>query len=91
MSVTGQIKYKTGLDSFLTIPGILHVPYPYPCVAREDLKHVLTTQYRLSAWITCRTEGVKDSGAGREGLRYAIEEMTEKHFLLLTHRLQRRE
>jgi len=30
LSVTGQIKYKFGLDSFLAIPGVLHVPYPYP-------------------------------------------------------------
>jgi acyl-CoA reductase-like NAD-dependent aldehyde dehydrogenase len=27
--------------------------------------------------------GVKDSGLGREGLRYAIEEMTEPHLLVL--------
>jgi 4-aminobutyrate aminotransferase-like enzyme len=30
LSVTGQIKYKFGLDAFLAIPGVLHVPYPYP-------------------------------------------------------------
>ncbi|MBI4278405.1 MAG: aspartate aminotransferase family protein [Armatimonadetes bacterium] len=29
LAVTGQIKYKWGLDTYLTVPGILHVPYPY--------------------------------------------------------------
>ena len=27
--------------------------------------------------------GVKDSGEGREGVRYAIDEMTEKHLLAM--------
>lgn len=31
--------------------------------------------------------GVKDSGAGKEGLRYAINEMTEPRFLVLSHDL----
>ena len=30
--------------------------------------------------------GVKDSGLGREGLRYAIEEMTEPKFLVMNLR-----
>jgi glyceraldehyde-3-phosphate dehydrogenase (NADP+) len=30
--------------------------------------------------------GVKDSGAGREGLRYSIEEMTERKLLMLNLR-----
>jgi acyl-CoA reductase-like NAD-dependent aldehyde dehydrogenase len=30
--------------------------------------------------------GVKDSGAGREGLRYAIEELTERKLLVMTMR-----
>jgi acyl-CoA reductase-like NAD-dependent aldehyde dehydrogenase len=31
--------------------------------------------------------GVKASGFGREGLRYAIEEMTEMKLLMVNHRL----
>jgi acyl-CoA reductase-like NAD-dependent aldehyde dehydrogenase len=30
--------------------------------------------------------GMKDSGTGREGLRYSIEEMTERKLLLLNLR-----
>jgi 4-aminobutyrate aminotransferase-like enzyme len=30
LAVTGAPKYKRGLDTFLTVPGVIHVPYAYP-------------------------------------------------------------
>ncbi len=30
LAVTGMLKYKRGLDTFLTVPGVIHVPYAYP-------------------------------------------------------------
>jgi 4-aminobutyrate aminotransferase-like enzyme len=30
LAVTGGIKYKRGLDAFLCVPGVVHVPYPDP-------------------------------------------------------------
>jgi acyl-CoA reductase-like NAD-dependent aldehyde dehydrogenase len=34
--------------------------------------------------------GLKESGIGREGIRYAIEDMTEPRFLMLTHEFEAR-
>lgn len=44
LSVTGQIKYKAGLSGFLTVPGVVHVPYPYPlrCPSANCTDYVLS-------------------------------------------------
>jgi acyl-CoA reductase-like NAD-dependent aldehyde dehydrogenase len=39
-----------------------------------------------SASTRCPYGGVKDSGLGREGLRYAIQEMTEPKLLVMSQR-----
>ena len=38
-----------------------------------------------SAPTRCRTAARKDSGFGREGLRFAMEEMTEPRIMVLSH------
>jgi acyl-CoA reductase-like NAD-dependent aldehyde dehydrogenase len=42
--------------------------------------------YRRIVPIKCLYGRMKDSGTGREGLRYSIEEMTERKLLLLNLR-----
>jgi 4-aminobutyrate aminotransferase-like enzyme len=46
LAVTGQIKYKRGLDTYLTVPGVQHIPYPYPLRTPSGLD---CTDYVLSA------------------------------------------
>jgi 4-aminobutyrate aminotransferase-like enzyme len=45
LALTGAPKYKVGLDAFLTVPGVVHVPYPYPLRCPSDD----CTDYTLSA------------------------------------------
>lgn len=56
LGMTGQMKYKFGLDTFLAVPGITHVPYPYPlrCPTQDCTEYVLSAVHDA---LTLRMQG----------------------------------
>jgi acyl-CoA reductase-like NAD-dependent aldehyde dehydrogenase len=66
-------------------PATHHVPTEHALRAHEELEvgGVVVNDVPTTRVDAMPYGGVKASGQGREGVRYAIEEMTERRLLLL--------